>query len=235
MSPPECDEILCWDNLQGLYILIGGVGVTILVVAFAAYSRIQARLRPKDIFSVIIAAFDAFSDFAFTVQQLQTMRSEFESAMGYLALAFLVVPTACSACQIVRALRSPLLDIHRLKERVPLYGFVILVALTNMEAMRVLPWRADAGDFDGLPERRMMLQMWLTVMFLEDIPQFCIQLIVITNSDGRGLLRFIAWVSLGFTFIAFVWRGICEAACRNALPHETSLSRAAHDATPSPL
>ena len=86
MSPPECDEILCWDNLQGLYILIGGVGVTILVVAFAAYSRIQARLRPKDIFSVIIAAFDAFSDFAFTVQQLQTMRSEFECAMGYLVL-----------------------------------------------------------------------------------------------------------------------------------------------------
>ena len=190
--------------------------MTILVVAFAAYSRIQARLRPKDIFSVIIAAFDAFSDFAFTVQQLQTMRSEFECAMGYLALAFLVVPTACSACQIVRALRSPLLDIHRLKERVPLYGFVILVALTNMEAMRVLPWRADAGDFDGLPERQMMLQMWLTVMFLEDIPQFCIQLIVITNSDGRGLLRFIAWVSLGFTFIAFVWRGICKAACQKA-------------------
>ena len=80
-----------------------------------------------------------------------------------------------------------------------------------------------------------MLQMWLTVMFLEDIPQFCIQLIVITNSDGRGLLRFIAWVSLGFTFIAFVWRGICEAACPKALPHETSLSHAAHDAAPSPL
>ena len=60
-----------------------------------------------------------------------------------------VVPTACSGCQIVRALRSLLLDMRMLKERVPLYAFVILVALTNMEAMHVLPWRADVGDFDA--------------------------------------------------------------------------------------
>ena len=99
-----------------------------------------------------------------------------------------------------------------LKARAPFYAFVILVALTNMEAMRVLPWRAGTGDFDGLPERRMLLQVWLTVMFLEDIPQFCIQLIVITSSDGSGLRRLIAWLSLGFTFIAFIWRGICGPA-----------------------
>ena len=210
--------ILCWDNPEGLYILVAGVGTTILVMAFAAYAKIEAELRPKDVLSVVIAAFDAFSDIAFTVQQLRAMSSDFECVMGYLALAFLVLPTTCSACQIALVFGSPLLNISMLKARAPFYAFVILVALTNMEAMRVLPWRAGTGDFDGLPERRMLLQVWLTVMLLEDIPQFCIQLIVITSSDGSGLRRLIAWLSLGFTFIAFIWRGICGPACLKVLP-----------------
>ena len=62
--------------------------------------------------------------------------------MGYLALAFLVLPTTCSACQIALVFGSPLLNISMLKARAPFYAFVILMALTNMEAMRVLPWRA---------------------------------------------------------------------------------------------
>ena len=68
--------ILCWDNPEGLYILVGGVGM-----AFAAYAKIEAGLRPKDILSVVIAAFDAFSDIAFTVQQLRAMSSDFECVM----------------------------------------------------------------------------------------------------------------------------------------------------------
>ena len=73
--------------------------------------------------------------------------------------------------------------------------------------------------------------MWLTVMFLEDIPQFCIQLIVITNSDGRGLLRFIAWVSLGFTFIAFDdVRGRRSRALYNKFSYTVKLACTTSDA-----
>ena len=74
--------------------------------------------------------------------------------------------------------RDPLLDAQRLQELSPYYAFVILMALTNMEVLRVLPWQEGSATFDGLPDRRMMMRVWLTVVILEDIPQFCLQLVL---------------------------------------------------------
>ena len=222
----RCDQVICLDHLRGggeWLILFGGLGGTVLVLMFASFSRIQAKLRPMDILSVLIAAADAFTDVAFTVQQLGTMESSFDYVTGSLLLVFLVLPTVCGAYQIALALRSPLLDTRRMQELSGYFAFVLLVALTNMEVLRVLPWQAGSAMFDGLPDRRMMMRVWLTVVFLEDIPQFCLQLIVTVNAGGSGLL---APVSLTFTMAALLWRGLrkCIYLLPVASSHEVSLA-----------
>ena len=55
------------------------------------------------------------------------------------------------------------------------YPYPYQVALTNMELLRLLPWRQGPTLYDGLPDRRLMLRVWLQVMLLEDVPQFTIQ------------------------------------------------------------
>ena len=55
------------------------------------------------------------------------------------------------------------------------YPYPYQVALTNMELLRLLPWRKGPTLYDGLPDKRLMLRVWLQVMLLEDVPQFTIQ------------------------------------------------------------
>ena len=44
-----------------------------------------------------------------------------------------------------------------------------------MELLRLLPWREGPALYDGLPDKRLMLRVWLQVLLLEDVPQFTIQ------------------------------------------------------------
>merc|ERR1712166_664567 len=78
-------------------------------------------------------------------------------------------------------------------------------ALTNMELLRLLPWRQGPTMYDGLPDRRLMLRIWLLVMFLEDLPQFTIQVAVLLMGGSDGLL---APLSIAFSVSAIVWRGL---------------------------
>ena len=188
--------------------------MTALVLVFTVYSRAKAKMGPKDVASVLIAAGDAFTDIAFTELQLRTMSNAFQYATGSLLLVFLLLPTACSAYQIRLALASPLLDTQKMQDLSAYYACVLFVALTNMELLRVLPWQPGTAVYDGLPDRRMMTRVWLTVMFLEDLPQFCIQLVVILSVGSASVL---APLSLTFTLMALIWRGLREAACSKGL------------------
>merc|ERR1712166_706083 len=78
-------------------------------------------------------------------------------------------------------------------------------ALTNMELLRLLPWRQGPTMYDGLPDRRLMLKIWLLVMFLEDLPQFTIQVAVLLMGGSDGLL---APLSIAFSVSAIVWRSL---------------------------
>jgi len=202
----QCTFQIAGDCLGGeWYILAGGLSATAVVIVFGAYSRARARLKFTDIISIIIAAGDAFTDLAFTVQRLGNMSTSVERIFALLLLFFLVVPTACAAYHVVQALRSPCLETGRLQDLAAYYAFVLLVALTNMEVLRVLPWRGGTAIFDGLPDRGLMVRVWLTVMLLEDIPQFCLQLTLTVTSSDTGPL---APLSLGFTMTACVWRAL---------------------------
>ena len=189
------------------YVLAGGLCSTAAALLFGAYSRAKAKLQFPAILSIFIAAGDAFTDVAFTAQQLQKMETLKDHVTALLLLLFLIVPTACAGYQVILALRSPLLDTEKLQDLSAYYAFVLLIALTNMEVLRVLPWRDGTANYDGLPDQGMMVRVWLTVMFLEDVPQFCLQL-MLTLSSNTGLL---APLSLTFTMTAVIWRALRKA------------------------
>merc|ERR1712166_1287359 len=129
-----------------------------------------------------------------------------DQVVGALLLLFVLLPTAASASQVCVVLRSPHLDSERLKELSAFYAFVLVVALTNMELLRLLPWREGTTMYDGLPDSRLMLRIWLLVTGLEDVPQLAIQVAVLTMVDtGGGLL---APLSIAFSVSAIVWRGM---------------------------
>ena len=110
---------------------------------------------------------------------------------------------------VLVVLRSPHLDSERLKELSAFYAFVLLVALTNMELLRLLPWRQGNTMYDGLPDKRLMLRVWLLVMCLEDMPQLAIQLaLLIIAADTGGVLGVLAPLSIAFSVSAIVWRGM---------------------------
>ena len=72
-----------------------------------------------------------------------------------------------------------------------------------MELLRLLPWRKGTTMYDGLPAKRLMLRIWLLVMFLEDMPQLAIQVAVLTMVGTGGVL---APLSIAFSVSAIVWR-----------------------------
>ena len=176
------------------------------VLCFAVYSKVQAKLSGADILSMLLSGGDALTDIAFTMQRLSTMHTTADQVVAALLLLFVLLPTAASASQVWLVLRSPHLDTERLKELSAFYALVLVVALTNMELLRLLPWREGPTMYDGLPDKRLMLRIWLLVMCLEDVPQLAIQVTVLRMVDtGGGVL---APLSIAFSVSAIVWRGM---------------------------
>ena len=188
-----------------VYVLLGGLALTGAVLIFAAYSKVKVKLACADILSALLAAGDALTDIAFTMQRLGIMHTTADQVVAALLLLFLLLPIAASASQVLVVLRSPYLDTERLKELAAFNAFVLLVALTNMELLRLLPWRKGNTMYDGLPDKRLMLRIWLLVMLLEDLPQLAIQVAVLTMVDSGGVL---APLSIAFSVSAIVWRGL---------------------------
>ena len=220
-------NVFCVDVNLGfeIYILLGGLGLTVAVLCFAAYSKVRVKLSGADILSTLLAAGDALTDIAFTIQRLGIMHTTADQVVAALLLLFVLLPTAASASQVSVVLRSPHLDTERLKELSAFYAFVLVVALTNMELLRLLPWREGPTMYDGLPDKRLMLRIWLLVMCLEDVPQLAIQVAVLTTVDtGGGVL---APLSIAFSVSAIVWRGMRKVIYlvpSNALISEVTVS-----------
>ena len=211
-------NVFCVDAKLGfeIYILLGGIGLTVAVLCFAAYSKVRVKLSGADVLSTLLAAGDALTDIAFTMQRLGIMHTTADQVVAALLLLFVLLPTAASASQVLVVLRSPHLDSERMKELSAFYAFVLLVALTNMELLRLLPWRQGPTMYDGLPDKRLMLRIWLLVTCLEDVPQLAIQVTVLAIADTGGVL---APLSIAFSICAIVWRGLRKMIYLMPLPN----------------
>ena len=53
-----------------IYIVLGGISLTVAVLCFAAYSKVRVKLSVADILSTLLAAGDALTDIAFIIQRL---------------------------------------------------------------------------------------------------------------------------------------------------------------------
>ena len=190
-----------------VYILLGGIGLTVAVLCFAAYSKVRVKLSGADILGTLLAAGDALTDIAFTMQRLGIMHTTADRVVAALLLLFVLLPTGASASQVLMVLRSPHLDSERLKELSAFYAFVLLVALTNMELLRLLPWRQGNTRYDGLPDKRLMLRIWLLAMCLEDVPQLSIQVAVLKIADTGGVRGVLAPLSIAFSISSIVRPG----------------------------
>jgi len=223
-------NVFCVDGDLGfeIYILLGGIGLTVAMLCFAAYSKVRVKLSSADILSTLLAAGDALTDIAFTMQRLGIIHTTADKVVAALLLLFVLLPTAASASQVLVVLRSPHLDSERLKELSAFYAFVLVVALTNMELLRLLPWQEGPTMYDGLPDKRLMLRIWLLVMCLEDVPQLAIQVAVLTMVDTSGGV--LAPLSIAFSLSAIAWRGMRKVIYLvpppNACISEVTVSRA---------
>ena len=72
-----CNVFCSVDATLGfeLYILLGGLALTGVVLIFAAYSKVRVKLSGADILSSLLAAGDALTDIAFTMQRLGIMHT----------------------------------------------------------------------------------------------------------------------------------------------------------------
>jgi hypothetical protein len=205
-SIEKCDTIcIGGTSVVEWYILFGRLGVTLFIVSFACFSRKVAKMSAGSILSVLVAAADALSDVAFTAQRLGIMNTTADQVTAFLLLSFLLLPVVASARQLRLVFHLPDLDGLRLRELPTFYAFLMFVALSNMELLRLLPWRPGAELHDGLPDRRLMLSIWLAVILLEDIPQLAIQITVLVIGGFNGLL---APLSIAFSASSIVWRGL---------------------------
>ena len=75
--------------------------------------------------------------------------------------------------------------------------------------------------YDGLPDKRLMLRIWLLVMCLEDVPQLAVQVAVISIANTGGVL---APLSIAFSVSAIVWRSLRKVIY--LVPHNARISEA---------
>lgn len=197
-----------------IYILLGGLILTVAVLCYAAYSKVRVKLSAMDILSTLLAAGDFLTDIIITVtmwRRLSRKHTTADQVIAALLLLFVLLPTAASASQLFLVLHSPqlrdYLDRERFEKLSGFYAFILFLALTNMELLRLLPWREGVRKYDGLPDKRLMLRIWLLVMCLEDVPQLVIQVALLTLGLADTSTS-LASLSIFFSVSAIVWRSL---------------------------
>ena len=90
--PTGGDDVTC-NVFCGfeIYILLGGIGLTVAVLCFAAYSKVRIKLSGADTLSTLLAAGDALTDIAFTMQRLGIMHTTADRVVAALLLLFVLL------------------------------------------------------------------------------------------------------------------------------------------------
>ena len=87
----------------------------------------------------------------------------------------------------------------------------LILAATNLELIRLLPWSAKSRDFDGLPTAGVLKATYIST-FTEDVPQVAMQityLVVMSNFGAlRGNTLLLSVVSLLSAVGSTLWRGL---------------------------
>ena len=102
------------------------------------------------------------------------LASEFR-LIALLATIFLVVPVVASTVPLTLLLwrNRPLIDSGKFGQSPGFYGILLVLALTNLEVLKLIPWRENR--YDGFPTAKILGFTFFTT-FVEDIPQAALQI-----------------------------------------------------------
>jgi len=133
--------------------------------------------------------------------------------LALLGTLFVVVPFLLTVVPLVYVLYtySQMIDSPIFSRHASFYGCLLVLTLTNLDLLKLLPWREVR--FDGLPTARVLALTFFT-LFAEDLPQTVIQtlsLVATLSLDRRIAEPFysisLTVVSLSFSLGSIWWRG----------------------------
>ena len=100
--------------------------------------------------------------------------SEFR-LIALLSTVFLIVPVIASTVPLTLLLwrNRPLIDSTKFGQSPGFYGILLVLALTNLEVLKLIPWREHR--YDGFPTAKILGFTFFTT-FVEDVPQASLQI-----------------------------------------------------------
>ena len=212
-----------WGVAFEVVLLTSGIALTLL---FAIVARSIRRLRFSwcGIFTILIGAGDFCTDIVFArtawrrvtlllaAQQTQVMAARVAEArlIAILATTFVAGPILISTVPLAVVIITArgLLDSETFSRYPSFFGCLLVLALTNLELLRLLPW--NEKRYDGLPTPRVLAVTFLTSV-IEDIPQVVLQIYAIAfvqPTDGEPNYAItVSFISLFFSLASIWWRG----------------------------
>ena len=137
-------------------------------------------------FSIGLAWADFLLDVAFARRAFE-VNSMVAWPYSSLVLVLYALVSFFCVLGVVVALRCPIGWFDLSEHRNELWSngqvaFVLSLALTNIELLKVLPWKAESAQFDGFPTRK-LLGVVIAISLLEDIPQLVLQVLFLREAD----------------------------------------------------
>ena len=202
-------------EFEVIAIVFGGVIAAVLLLLGCNMRKL--RITASGLLCIVIGAGDFASDVLFARHAIVVSGG---TLLSYLPLVFVAGPFLLSTFPLlfIIARNRELLDTHKFSRHSSFYGCMLVLALTNLEVLKLIPWKEN--KYDGFPTSRLLALTFITTA-IEDIPQAILQIsfLVINRSKPDA----IAIISLGFSLCS-IW---CALSI-NPLPAHSQLS-------PSPL
>ena len=92
-----------------------------------------------------------------------------------------------------------IIDWEKLKKYHSIYGLLIILSSTNIELVKLYPWKDR--KYDGFPRFYLAVTV-MGVALLEDVPQLVCQIMLLASDK----VSTVAIVSLSLTIASLLWR-----------------------------
>jgi hypothetical protein len=163
---------------------------------------------------IALAATDFGSDVLFVVTAFSlaaladSTAADATGSLAWASLIFLLLSgvTSFFSCLMVvhyywtrRSSHFDFIDWRLVKEHSNLYGVLSVMAIADVELIKLYPWRTHT--YDGFPQMRGAVVV-TCISLLEDIPQLIIQIIFVTRVQPSVT----AGLSIALTVMSICWR-----------------------------
>ena len=225
-------------------VILGGI---LFTIGLTFSSRLLGvRLSCGQMFAIVFGTADFCSDAVFAYRSWRMLEAwlmvptnemsvdalarvnsmvSFIRTIAMFCTIFVVVPIIVAIVALVMLIPiwKANMDQQKFVDKASLYAVFLILAATNLELLRLLPWKSTSTAFDGLPTAGVLRATYIST-FTEDVPQIALQMIyLITMSDFgalRGTTLTLSVLSLFSALGSTLWRGLRKFIITNFLEHE---------------